>query len=121
MKDNMYKLAYPYVDNMPTFYTSKLYFKQSFTEEQLFPTRKILFEDFYVKGPNMIESVLHVIYKGDLNKCYYVKEQPEQHHSVSYNMFKIYSKIEKYLVNKFLIYVYVIIHYIIGKFVMVYI
>lgn len=120
-KDNMYKLAYPYVDNNPTFYTSKLYFKQSFTYDQLFPTKKILFEDFYVSGPNMIEDVLHVIYRGDLNVCYYVKEQPEQHHSISYNIFKIYSSIEKLLINKYFIYIYAIIHYIIGKFFMVYI
>jgi hypothetical protein len=119
--DNKYKLAFPYLNNKPTFYTSKYYFKQSFTFNNLFPIKKILFEDFYINIPNETKNVLSIIYKGDLNICYYDKNHPEQHHSISYNNYKRFAYLEKYLINNIFIYIYILIHYIISKYFIVYI
>ncbi len=119
--DNKYKLAFPFLNNKPTFYTSKFYFNQAFTYDHLFPVKKILFEDFYINIPNDTKTILGIIYSGDLNICYYDKNHPEQHHSVSYKSYRRFANFEKYLINKPFIYIYILIHYIIGKYFMVYI
>jgi lipopolysaccharide cholinephosphotransferase len=71
-KIDLYRMAFPIIDNKSTFITSDIYFKhQKYKKTSLFPTKKTLFEDFYVRTPNNIKEILNTTYKGNLLECKY--------------------------------------------------
>jgi len=113
---NKYCMAYPFVNNIPTFYMKELYFNVMFEHNDIFPIQNIMFEDFNVCVPNSIANILKSTYKGNLLECIYKPEQSEQHKQFSLSCYKIYGKIEKVLIcNRIFLVVYYIIHYIISK------
>ncbi len=114
---NKYRMAYPYINNIPTFITGKIYYDyEKFNKDDIFPTQIISFEDFKVRAPNNIIKILQTIYSGNLLYCHYNYDKNEQYESIDYNKYKLIANIEKNITNKIFIYIHIILHYIISKF-----
>ena len=121
-KINLYRMAFPIINhngsNKSTFLTSKLYYShQKYKKKSLFPTKKILFEDFYIRVPNNILDVLINTYNGNLLECIYISEKNIQYESIKLNNYKFLEIIEKLVCNKIFIFIYIIIHWLINNFV----
>ena len=115
-KNGVYRMAFPYIDNKPTFYTGKLYFDyQRFNEEDIFPTKKTLFEDFYVRTPNNIKNILKTTYTNNLLECVYCPDKNAQHASLKLIHYKIVEVIENITCNKILIFLYIFIHWLASR------
>lgn len=114
--DGLYKMAYPYIMDRPQFTTSKIYFPwQKYKKEDIFPVRKILFEDYYVYAPNNYNNILKTTYKGNMKECRYDPINIEQHFVLGYKMFYLGMLFEKLTCNMFLFYIYFLIHWLISK------
>ncbi len=114
--DNKIKLAYPYINDKPTFLASKLYFpRQKFNINDIIPTKKIKFEDFMIRVPNNIAAILNTTYRGNLLECRYYPVHHNQHMILEYKHYKIYSYLEKILLNKIFYFVYYLLHFLISK------
>ncbi len=116
---NLYRMAYPYIKidgyDKPTFITSDYYFpKQKYKKEDLFPTQILKFEDFEVRAPNNILSVLSITYKSNLLECVYSPKQNTQHHLMKFNHYKIAIFIEKITFNKYLLFIYIFLNWLIS-------
>ena len=97
---NSYKMAYPYINNQSTFFmTNMMYHYADYSKESLFPTKKVLFEDFYVRIPNNPEVILKKIYKGNLLNCIYMPEKNKIHESITYNKYLLLYYIESFLLH----------------------
>lgn len=123
-KLKLYRMAFPYInkdfnDNSnykPTFITSDLYFNhQKYKKETLFPTKKTIFENFYVRTPNNIIDVLKNTYNGNLLECKYYPKLNNQHESISFNKYRLIAFIEKLTCNKILILIYKLFHWLVSK------
>lgn len=116
-QNNKYMMAYPYVNNKPTFYTGYIYYNwQLYNKEDIFPLKKIYFENFYVYSPNNINNILRQTYNGNLYECRYDPNHTEQHKNANYDIYNIGTKIERCLRFPIIVYIYYIIHYIINLF-----
>ncbi len=117
-KDELYKMAYPYINhsNNPTFITSRIFFPhQKYKKESLFPTQKILFEDFYIRAPHDIIDVLNITYTGNLLECKYNSKLNHQHEAIKINSFEIVTFIERKICNKIFLFIYVFFCWLISK------
>ena len=119
-KIDLYRMAYPYINKngiyKPTFITSDIFFShQKYNKNDLFPTKIILFEDFYVRTPNNILNILSITYKGNLLECIFNYNLNNQHDIFKYNNYKYVYYVEKILCNKIFIFIYKIFMYIIKK------
>lgn len=118
--ENIYRMAYPLINKNgllePTFITSDLYYSnQRYKKEDLFPTQMVLFEDFSVRAPYNIKEVLLTTYKKNLLECIYSPNKNEQHHAFKYNHYKIAIFVEKFTLNKILLFIYIFINWLISK------
>jgi phosphorylcholine metabolism protein LicD len=122
-KMDNYRMAYPYINHnndsyIPTFLTSDIYYNyQIYKKNSLFPTKKTLFEDFYVRVPNNIVDVLNNTYKCNLLECIYSVNLNNQHEKIKLRSHKIATFIEKLICNKILIFIYIILHCLVNKFI----
>jgi phosphorylcholine metabolism protein LicD len=124
-KINLYKMAYPYINHSndynedslePTFICSDIHYpNQKYKKEDLFPTQIVSFEDFKVRAPNNIKNVLLITYKSNLLECVYSPDKNNQHQLLKYNHYKIAIFIEKITLNKFLLFIYIFINWLISK------
>jgi hypothetical protein len=114
-KMDLYRMAFPIIDNKSTFITSNIYFThQKYKKTSLFPTKKTLFEDFYVRTPNNIKEILNTTYKGNLLECKYWTSN-NIHELSNLYLYKLFSKIE-YLFSNHFLFIYIFIHSLIKKF-----
>jgi phosphorylcholine metabolism protein LicD len=123
-KTGLYRMAYPFIKQnsfyKPTFITSDIYYNyQRYKEESLFPTRKTIFEDFYVRTPNDIVDVLNNTYKGNLLKCIYNVNLNNQHEKIKLRGHKNAAFIEKLVCNKILLFIYIFFHWLIKRFIVI--
>jgi phosphorylcholine metabolism protein LicD len=134
-KMDLYRMAYPYINHydnqsdynqsnynndlyIPTFLTSDIYYNyQIYKKDSLFPTKKTLFEDFYVRTPNNIIDILNNTYKCNLLECIYDVNLNNQHEKITLKGYKRVSFIEKLICNKILIFIYIILHWLVNKFI----
>ena len=133
-KIDLYRMAFPYIyhsdynssndnhiDNYinyykPTFITSDIFYpRQKYKKTSLFPTKKTLFEDFYIRTPNNIIDALLNTYKGNLLECIYSSDKNNQYESMKLGNYKLAQSIEKILCNKFLLFIYIFIYWLINK------
>jgi phosphorylcholine metabolism protein LicD len=116
-KIDLYRMAFPYINhNEPTFLTSDIYYShQKYKKSSLFPTKKTLFEDFYVRTPNDIVDVLTNTYKGNLLNCVFSADKNSQYESMKLSNYKIAHFIEKIVCNKFLLFIYIFLHWLVKK------
>lgn len=120
-KMDLYRMAFPYINKYgldePTFITSDIYYSyQKYKKEDLFPTRKTIFEDFYVRTPNDIVNVLSKTYKSNLLECIFSADKNSQYESVNLSKYKFAQLIEKLFCNKILIFMYIFFHWLVNKF-----
>jgi hypothetical protein len=117
-KLKLYRMAFPIIDNKSTFLTTNIYFNYAkYKKESLFPTKKILFENFYVRTPNNIIDVLTTIYNSNLLECKYYPKLNYQHESMNLSKYNLAAFIEKLICNKILIFIYIILHLLVSKFI----
>ena len=118
---NLYRMAYPYINHNedslePTFITSDYYYpRQKYKKEDLFPTQIVKFEDFEVRAPNNISSILLTTYKSNLLECVYSPDKNDQHQLLKYNHYKFAIFVEKITLNKYLLFIYIFINWLICK------
>ena len=113
-------MAFPYIKKKgllePTFITSDIYFSnQRYKESSIFPTKKTLFEDFYVRTPNDIIDVLKNTYKGNVLNCIFNADKNSQYESMKLSNYKIAQFIEKIVCNKLLLFIYIFLHWLVNK------
>jgi hypothetical protein len=106
---NKYKMSYPYIKNKPTFIAGKLFENQIYKKNDLFPTKKVKFEDLYVRVPNNTYNILINIYSGNLLECKFFKNRNNIRIFCDYNFFKILKFGESITLNEYLLFIYVII------------
>ncbi len=113
----LYRMSYPYIDNdKPSFITSNIFFPhQKYKKDDLFPTRRTLFEDFYVRTPNNIINILTTTYRGNLLECVYDYKLNNQHEVLKYDNYKFLHNIEKFLCNKILLFIYILLCLLLKK------
>ena len=128
-KLGLYRMAFPYINQdfnnnsnnnfnyKPTFLTSYLYYNhQKYKKEWLFPTKKIIFEDFYLRTPNNIVEVLNITFKGNnILECIYNPEKNTQYESMKLSNYKLAQSIENIVCNKLLLFVYIFLHWFVNK------
>ena len=115
-KVNLYRMAFPIIDNKSTFLTTDIYYNYAnYKYDTLFPTKKTLFEDFYIRIPNKINDVLNITYKSNLLECKYSADKNNQYESLKLHNYKIIQHIENIVCNKILIFIYIFIHYLVKK------
>lgn len=119
--DGLYKMAYPYILNKPMFTMSKLYFPwQKYKEDDIFPLKKMRFEDFYVYTPNNPLNIIKITYKGNIRECRYNSDHHNQHFTLGYKIHYIGMLFEKIFCNIFFFYIYYIVHFIISRHIIVF-
>jgi phosphorylcholine metabolism protein LicD len=110
-KLNGYCMAYPYLDDTPTFYTHDLYFNTLYKKNDIFPLQQMLFEDFIVYVPNNIVNILKTLYSGNLLKCKYIDNKNDSYTRVNINHYSFLAKCEYYLTkNKLFLCIYYMMH-----------
>ncbi len=119
-KIGLYRMAFPYIKkngiDKPTFLTSDIYYShQKYKKEALFPTKKTLFEDFYVRIPNNIIHVLTNTYNGNLLNCVFSADKNSQYESMKLKNYKFANFLEKIFCNKFLLFIYIFLHWLVKK------
>ena len=115
-KMDLYKMAFPIIDNKSTFLTTDIYYNYAkYKYDTLFPTKKTLFEDFYVRIPNKIINILNTTYKSNLLVCKYSADKNNQYESMKLSNYKFAQSIEKLVCNKILLFIYIFLHYIVKK------
>ena len=115
-KMDLYRQSFPYINDKPTFITSNIYYNHlKFKKDIIFPTQKILFEDFYIRMPNNLIEALSITFKGNLLECKYIPELNNQHEIIHFKKYNLFSSIEKIICNKILIFIYIILHWFIAK------
>jgi phosphorylcholine metabolism protein LicD len=108
---NKYKFGFPYINNKPTFITSDIYFTYSkYDKDELFPTKKVKFEDFTVRVPNKINNVLKNIFGNNFYECKYCSTKNNFYESFKLDKYKVFSKFEKIIIKHKLFLLYIIIH-----------
>jgi phosphorylcholine metabolism protein LicD len=119
-KKDLYRMAFPYINyngsEKPTFLTSDIYYShQKYKKSSLFPTKKTLFEDFYVRTPNDIIDVLNNTYKGNLLNCVFSAYKNSQYESMKLSNYKFALFLENILRNKYLLFIYIFLHWLVKK------
>jgi hypothetical protein len=119
-KMNLYRMAYPllYRDGSlkSSFITSDYYYpNQKYKKEDLFPTQIVLFEDFKVRAPNNIKNILLTTYSSNLLECVYSPDKNGQHDMMKMNHYKFAIFVEKITFNKYLLFIYLFINWLISK------
>ena len=111
-EEECYMLAYPYVNNTPTFLTSTIYFDWlRYPKDVIFPLAPIPFEDFAVYGPNNITKMLKINYpKSNILECIHNSAHNDTHTLINKSTYKFLSFIEKKVSCKLLLFIYIIIH-----------
>jgi hypothetical protein len=131
-KTNLYRQAFPYIyysdynssnniDNYinyykPTFITSNIFHPHlKFTKNCLFPTKKVLFEDFYIRTPNNLIEALKITFKGNLLECIYSSDKNSQYESMKLSNYKFAHFFESIFCNKFFLFIYIFLHWLVNK------
>jgi len=60
--DGLFKYCYPIIDNKSTFFTDKIFSKEKFKGDQIFPLKEKIFEGFKIFIPNKSIEVLEICY-----------------------------------------------------------
>jgi len=106
--------SYPYIYNKPKFLINKLYFKWiNYDMNDLFPSRLIKFEDFYISIPNNIETILKINYpNSNLLECIDNPVGKQLHSINNYYFFKFLSVGENFILRIPIIgyFFYLVIH-----------
>ncbi len=106
-----YRFGFPYINNQPTFLSAEIYFKYAkYEKDDLFPTKKVRFEDFIVRAPNKINNVLHVVFGKNFYECKYNASKNSFYESFKLDKYKIFCKLEKLLIKYKILFLYIIIH-----------
>lgn len=114
-KNNKYRMAYPFYNNIPSFSTSDIYFShQQYNSEDIFPTHKIMFEDFYVRVPKNIVDILTTTYTGNILVCKYNPMQNSQHMQFTKIYYIVLSKLEENVLSRSLG-AYKMLHHFVNK------
>jgi len=119
IKLQKYRMAYPYINNKPSFKTSDVYYPyQIYAHKVLFPVKKMLFEDIYVNVPNDYNEALQITYKGsNLLECKYSAEKNEQYETIDKTHYVLLGYVDKLLLkNKKDTKPYDILHSVINAF-----
>jgi phosphorylcholine metabolism protein LicD len=119
--EDLYRMSFPYIyqngSYKPTFITSDIYYSYArYRIETLFPTKKTLFEDFYVRTPNDIMTVLSTIYKSNLLNCVFSADKNMQYESMKLSNYKFAHFLESIFCNKFFLFIYIFLHWLVNKF-----
>ena len=119
-KIGLYRMAFPYIIHngsyKPTFLTSDIYYShQRYKKSSLFPTKKTLFEDFYVRTPTDIVDVFNNTYNGNLLNCVFSADKNSQYESMKLSNYKFAQFIEKIVCNKILLFIYIFLHWLVDK------
>jgi hypothetical protein len=111
-QEDCYMLAYPYIDDEPTFLTSKIYFDWlRYPKDVIFPLKSIQFEEFYVLGPNDIISMLKINYPtSNILECIHNPAHNDTHMLLEKPFYTFLSKIEKIVSCKLLLFIYILMH-----------
>ena len=108
----VYRLAYPYLDDKPTFQTSSIYFDWlRYPKDVIFPLKTMSFENFTVSVPSNIVGMLKINYtKSNILECIYNVNHSTQHKKFKYDMYKFLHIFEKITCNKLLLIIWIIFH-----------
>jgi hypothetical protein len=110
-KYKKYRFSYPYCNNKPTFYTADIYFTYSkYDETDIFPTKLVKFEDFYVRAPNKINKILKIIFGNNFNECKYSSDKNYFYASCTLNYYIIASYMEKFIIKYKIFFIFIILH-----------